>query len=133
MNLKHNVPIYGDITNRDKKCPVESVEQITFFNKIRREYPDSWGKIATHIRNEGKKSVQQVRREKAEGMVKGASDMIIGSFYCELKRKNHTLCKVSDDQITYLTAINDLGYFGCIALGYEAAYEAFQVYLNART
>ena len=133
MNLDHNVPIYGDTTNRDKKCPKESAEQVTFFNKIRREYPDSWGKIATHIRNEGKKSVQQVRREKAEGMIKGASDIIIGGFYCELKRVNHMLCKVSDEQIEYLDTINELGYFGCIALGYEAAYEAFQEYLNAST
>lgn len=132
MNLKHDVPIYGDVKYRDKKCPKEVMEQITFFNKIRREYPDTWGKVATHIRNEGKKSVQQVKREKAEGMTTGASDIIIGGFYCELKRKDHTLCKISDDQIKYLAAINDLGFFGCIALGYEAAYEAFQEYARTR-
>lgn len=131
MNLKHDIPVYGDIKFRGI-CPVEALEQITFFNKIRREYPNSWGKIATHVRNEGKKSVQQVKREKAEGMVTGASDIIVGGFYCELKRQDHTKCKISDDQIEYLTAINNLGYFGCIALGYEAAYKAFQEYINAR-
>lgn len=131
MNLKHDVPIYGNITYRGK-CPVESLEQITFFNKIRREYPDTWGKIATHVRNEGKKSAQQVRREKAEGMTTGASDIIVGGFYCELKRQNHTLCKVSEAQIEYLEAINNLGYFGCIALGYEAAFEAFEEYARSR-
>jgi hypothetical protein len=131
MNLKHDVPVYGDTTFRGK-CPLEVAEQKTLVNKIRREYPDSWGKICTHIKNEGKKSVQQIRRDKAEGMVKGASDIVIGGFYCELKRKNHMLCKVSDEQLEYLTVINQLGYFGCIALGYEAAMEAFEEYINAR-
>ena len=115
MNLKHDVPIYGNIKYRGK-CPVEALEQITFFNKIRREYPDTWGKI----------------REKAEGMTTGASDIIVGGFYCELKRQDHTLCKVSEAQIEYLEAINNLGYFGCIALGYESAFKAFEKYARSR-
>lgn len=131
MNLRHDIPIFGDTKWRGK-CPVESLEQMTFFNKIRREYPDSWGAIATHVRNEGKKSAQQVKREKAEGMVTGASDIIVGGFYCELKRKDHTKCKISDEQIIYLDKINKLGYFGCIALGYEPAWQAFEEYKNAR-
>jgi len=132
MNLKHDVPVYGDTKHRDKKCPSEASEQITFFNKVRREFPDTWGRIATHIRNEGKKTPQQVRREKAEGMTTGASDIVMGGFYCELKRKDHTLCKISDEQIEYLNTINQLGYFGCIALGYEAAWEAFIEYTSTR-
>ena len=125
MKIPESVPVWGDQSFRGK-CAVESMEQVTFFNEIRRRYPDTWGKIATHIRNEGKKTPQQVRREKAEGMTKGASDIIVGGFYCELKRKDHTKSKIAPEQIEYLETINQLGFYGCVALGWEAAMEAFE-------
>lgn len=132
MKLPKNIPVYGDTTYRGE-CPKESAEQITFINTIRSKYPKTWGKIATHIRNEGKKTAQQVRREKMEGMVKGASDIVIGSFYCELKRKDHTKSKLGDDQIDFLETQIELGFFGCVALGWEGAMLAFEDYLNERT
>lgn len=131
MNLKHEVPIYGDVKYRGK-CPSESMEQVTFFNKIRREFPDSWGLVATHIKNEGKRTNNQVLKDKAEGLTTGVSDIIICGFHCELKRQDHTKCKISDQQIKYLETINKLGGFGCIALGYKAAFEAFQEYARTR-
>lgn len=129
MKLPNDIPVYGDTAFRGK-CPKEVAEQVTFFNEIRKKYPDTWGVIATHIRNEGKKTMNQVMSEKAEGMTTGASDIIIGGFYCELKRQNHTLCKISEEQTKYLRTVNQLGYFGCVALGYKAALEAFECYIS---
>lgn len=129
MRLPENIPIWGDTAFRGK-CPNETAEQVTFFSQFRKEWPDTWGRIATHVRNEGKKTAQQVQREKAEGMTTGLSDIVIGGFYCELKRKDHTKSKISDDQIKCLEAANKLGFYGCIALGWEPAMEAFKWYIS---
>ena len=48
-------PVYGDTGFRGK-CPVESLEQITFFRRVRDAYPDSYGLTALHPRNEGQKT-----------------------------------------------------------------------------
>jgi hypothetical protein len=119
--------VYGDQSYRGD-CPAESAEAITFFGKIRREYPDSYGLIATHIRNEGKRGFHQVARQKAEGMTKGAPDIIIPgcpAFICELKRQDHTKSRFQDGQLEYLEIAQVEGAFVCVALGYKAAYEAF--------
>ena len=126
--------VYGDVKYRGD-CPSETAEAVTFFAKIRREYPDSYGLIATHIRNEGKRSFHQVARQKAEGMTKGAPDIIIPglpTFICELKRQDHTKSTWQDGQLEYLKAAHDAGAFVCVALGYKAAYEAFIFYLSKK-
>lgn len=128
MIFPENIKVYGDKAYRDKKCPKEGAEQVTFFNKLRREYPESYGLIAFHARNEGKKTVNQVAKEKAEGMVTGTCDIIIPgrrTFLCELKRKDHTQSRIGSEQGPYLIAAQDAGAFSCIALGYLAAWEAF--------
>mgnify|MGYP003383836190 FL=1 len=132
MKMPETVPCWGDADFRGE-CPSENAEQITFFNEMRRKYPDTWGKIAIHIKNEGKKTPQQVRRDKAEGMIKGASDIVVGGFYCELKRQDRTKSKISNEQIEYLEKINELGFYGCVALGYVAALEAFEEWNRTRT
>lgn len=119
--------IYGNAGYRGA-CPTEALEQITFFNRIRAQHPKSWGLIATHIRNEGKRNVRQAARQKAEGLTSGASDIIIPgrvTFICEMKRRDHTKSKWQPAQIDYLTAAADAGAFACVALGCDAAWEAF--------
>lgn len=133
MKFQDDIQVYGDQKYRDKNCPKEVTEQITFVNKIRREYPETYGAVITHIRNEGKRSVQQAMREKAEGMTKGASDIFIPgspSFLCELKRKDHTKSRWKDGQQEYLLTAQKLGAFACVALGWEAAMEAFIEWLS---
>lgn len=132
MILPKHIKVFGDTSFRGS-CPPESAEQATFFNEIRRMYPDSWGLIAVHPRNEGKKSYNQVMKEKVEGMTTGASDIIVADFFCELKRQDHTKSSISDDQIIYLEAVQRCGGFACIALGYKAAFEAFHEYLCVKT
>jgi hypothetical protein len=127
------VRVYGDTSFRGK-CPEEALEQITFFNTLRREYPATWGRIALHPRNE-----QQLRggqhkalaQHKAEGLTPGASDIIIPAriaFVCEMKRQDHTQSKWQPGQIEYLTAAHNAGAFACVALGWKAAWEAFEAW-----
>src|SRR5690606_24946388 len=101
------------------------------------EYPDTWGKIALHPRNEGlliKGQFQSVVRHQLEGMAKGAADIVIpggrGGFVCELKRRDHTKSAWQDGQTAYLKASKDAGAFLCVALGAAAAWMAFQEWLG---
>lgn len=132
MNLKGlPFPIFGNVNFRGK-CPVESVEQITFFSNLRREYPDTLGVLAIHPRNEQMLRGGQFRgmiRQKAEGMTPGASDVVIPgapSFVCEIKRADHTKSKWQPGQIEYLIGAQNAGAFACLALGWEGAWAALQ-------
>ena len=101
-------PVYGDTGFRGK-CPTEALEQITFFRRLRDAYPDS------------------------QGMTPGASDIIIPgrvTFVCEMKRRDRTQSAWQDGQIEYLTAAHNAGAFACVALGCDAAWEAFQEWLT---
>lgn len=96
-------------------------------------YPDTYGAIAVHIRNEGQRRQGQANWQKAEGMTPGAADIIIpGSpaFVCELKRRDHTKSGWQDGQIEYLQAAQAAGAYVCIALGCDAAMEAFHDWLG---
>lgn len=131
MILPPDIPVFGDTTWRGK-CPVESLEQMTFFSWMRRQHP-SWGALAIHPRNEGQRTMQKVQREKAEGMTPGASDVIIPArmaFVCEIKRKDHTQSSWQDGQREYLRAAQAAGAFACVALGWEGAKGAFEAWLS---
>lgn len=134
MKIPEWLPLYGDPGYRNKNCPQESAEQITFFNVLRREYPEL-GIIAIHPRNEGKRTHHQAARQKAEGMATGASDIIIPgnpAFVCELKRQDHTCSRWQDGQLEYLEAAKNNGAFVCVALGYKAALEALQEWIGKK-
>ena len=125
MKLPTTIKIYGNTTYRGA-CPLEAPEQITFFNWLRMASPDLYGIIGTHIRNEGKR--KDGRKHKAEGMTAGAPDIIIPgcpTFCCELKRRDHTKSSISKDQVIYLETAQRTGAFCCVALGADAAREAF--------
>jgi len=124
-------PVYGDAGFRGK-CPTEDRELVTFFNRLRAEYPDTWGAVALHPRNEGlrkKGQIGAVHRHRIEGMTQGAADIIIPgnpAFVCELKRCDHTKSAWQDGQIEYLTAASSCGAFTCVALGWQAAWAALE-------
>lgn len=128
------VPVYGDTSFRGA-CPQEAMEQITFFSRLRRTYPATWGVLALHPRNE-----QQLRggqhgaliRHKAEGMAPGAVDIIIPakvSFVCELKRRDHTKSRWQPGQLEYLLVAKEAGAFVSVALGCDAAWEALEAWI----
>ena len=130
MKLPDNIKIYGDTTYRGK-CPRESVEQITFISCVRREFPDSYGVVIFHAKNEGKLingQFQAVAKDRAMGMAIGCADIHCPgnpSLCMEIKRKDHTKSDISNEQVKYLLAAQSLGAFCCVALGHEAAIEAF--------
>jgi len=131
MKFQPWLKVYGDQAYRGD-CPPESAEQITFFARLRRQHPDTWGGLAIHPRNEGKRTHYQTARQKAEGMTPGAADIVIpGSpaFVCELKRRDHTKCSWQPGQAEYLKTAQDAGAFVCVALGCDAATEAFNDWL----
>lgn len=122
MKFPQWLKVYGDTDFRGK-CPLEVAEQMTFFNAVRKT---EYGAIATHIRNEGKRT--NALRERMEGMTPGASDIIIPAripLVLEMKRRDHTLCHWQKGQLDYLQAAQDAGAFACVALGFDAAMEAF--------
>jgi hypothetical protein len=127
------VAIYGDVHFRGA-CPKEEIEQVTFFNRLRREYPDTYGLIAVHPRNEQQLRGSQHRTlitHKAQGMTPGAADIVIPgapTFVCEMKRRDHTQSSWQDGQKEYLAAAAALGAFACVALGHEAAWDAFMLW-----
>jgi hypothetical protein len=132
MKLPDDIQVYGDTDYRGD-CPTEAAEQVTFFARIRRKYPETWGRLALHPRNEGKRSHFQVAHQKAEGMTSGACDIVIPgnpTFLCELKRRDHTQSVWQKDQEQYLRTAQELGSFACVALGVDAAEEAFNDYLK---
>ena len=125
MKIPPSIPIYGQ---KIKGCKItEANHMTTFFNTLRREYPD-YAAIALHIRNEGKRTKQQMDREKMQGgFVTGAADIVIPgnpTFVCEMKSQSPR-AKIDDEQLSYLLAAQSHGAWCCIALGHKAAMEAF--------
>lgn len=133
MKFPDGIAVFGDMGFRDKKCPVEDAELITFFNELRRRSP-ALAEVALHIKNEGKRTAQQAAHDRAKGALKtGATDIVITagqSFICELKRKDHTLSRLEKAQERHLLAGQDVGAYACIALGWEAAFEALEHWLE---
>ena len=135
MKFSKELRIYGDMDYRGP-CPSEDVEQVTFFNRLRRNHPDTLAKIAMHPKNEGKRTRYQMDTDKAKGLTPGASDIIIpGSpaFVCELKRRDHTKSTWQPGQENYLIISQNHGAFACIALGADAATEALNEWLAILT
>jgi len=135
MKFPEWLHVYGDADYRGD-CPKETLEQVTFFNRLRAEFPDSYGITAIHPRNEGKRTMQQAVREKAEGMVAGAADIIIPgcpALVLELKRRDHTKSSFQKGQLEYLEACHLSGSYVCVALGADAAWEVVQLWDNLQT
>jgi len=134
MKFPEWLRVYGDTTYRGA-CPPESAEQVTFFARLRREYPDTWGALAIHPRNEGKRTHYQTAQQKAQGMTPGAADIVIPArvaFVCELKRRDHTKGVWQPGQVEYLQAAHEAGAFVCVALGCDAASEAVRFWLSIK-
>lgn len=126
--------VYGDTTYR-APCPLESAEQVTFVNYMRRVYPDTLGAILIHIKNEGRRTFRQAALDKANGMTKGAPDIIIPCsppILIELKRRDHTKSKWQEGQLAYLEKAHNQGAFVVVALGCDAAIDAVNEYLKTK-
>lgn len=122
------VRVYG--SKESGKHPSETQELITFFSELRRKYPDL-AEVATHVKNEGKRTIGQISMDRACGLVKGFADIIIiGSppFVCELKSLNSS-SKVSKAQKDFLEKSSKKHAFSCVAYGYKNALRAVDDWL----
>lgn len=125
MRFPQWLRVVGDVSYRGD-CPSETAELVTFFAVLRRELPE-YGRISIHPRNEGRRTYQQARRQKSEGMTKGAPDILIPCarpIIIELKRRDHTKSKWQDGQEEYLERAQACGARVFVALGWEAAIQA---------
>lgn len=135
MIIPPHIPVYGDLSYRGT-CPKEALEQISLVNKVRQEYPDSYGLIILHPRNEQllqKGQFSSHIRHAAEGLAKGAADIICPgkpTLVMEIKRQNHTLSTWQDGQVEFLTAAQKTGAWVCVALGAVAAWGAFEQWVK---
>ena len=124
MKFPQWLRVVGDQSYRNKDCPREEAEQITFFAELRKKHPALWS-IAIHPKNEGRRTAQQANRDRATGSLnKGASDVIIPCcqpIIIEMKRQDHTMSHWEDGQQEYLAYAQTLGARVCVALGWRAA------------
>jgi len=130
MILPNSIRLFGDPAYRGP-CETENAAQVTLFAAIRRQWPNTWGKLAFHPRNEGKRTIGQAMWQKAEGLTEGTVDLIIPTIQplvLELKRKDHTKSKWQPGQVEYLEAAQDAGAWACVALGFDAAWKAVKTW-----
>lgn len=137
MKFPDFLPVFGDTDFRGE-CPLEEAEQATFFSQLRKLHPDTYGRLAMHPKNEGKRrgaQFAQLARDKALGMTKSAPDVVLPgapTLLIEIKRQDHTQSKWQDGQIEYLQTAQSLGCFVAVALGWEGAMEAFELWAKSQ-
>lgn len=119
-------------------CPEESVEQINAIAWIKEHYPQ-YAPLCFHPTNEGQIPAQYRIRLIKEGLLKGASDIIImkssrafpaGIF--EMKRasvKRSTSISAEQRQFIQLAELD--GKMACCCYGAEAFKVAIEDYINA--
>lgn len=126
--MNKEIPVFGDLSFRDKKCLKEITEQINFVSWLKLNYPD-YHRYLIHPKTEGKRTGAQISMEiRTGGLPTGASDLVIPgcpSFVVELKKADHTMSQWQPKQQPYLLFAKSLGCFVGVALGAEGAKEAF--------
>lgn len=131
MKFHKDLKVYGDLTFRGA-CPKEDAEQITFFNQLKKLHPGI-AELATSIKNEGKKSIGQAVKDARSGLCQGMPDiMIVGTpmLLIEMKKKNHIKSRWQPNQERKILLAQERGAFACVALGYEAALEAVEDWIE---
>lgn len=124
--------VYGD-HEFSGLCAKEESDQISLFSWLEWQHPELY-KIAVHPKIEGKRTWQQVMKDRKTGALKkGAVDVVIPgrpSFVMELKRRNHRKSKWQEGQLEYLQAAKNNGAIVCVALGFDAACAAIEDYIR---
>lgn len=133
MKTPNWLPVFGDLP-KSTKNPHEDYVLSSLISRIRRDYPTSYGLVAFHVKNEGKRTAQQIKVDKLKGLTKGVSDLIIignPTLCMELKRDNS--CRFEDGQLEFLEQAQKGGAFVCLAIGYEGAKLAFEEWLKMQS
>lgn len=127
----------GAIKRKKPRLHVEHESQVVFFNRIRalaiNEPRFAPAVQRTHaIPNGGGRSKAEAGRLKAEGVMKGVSDIFCampqGSFhglYIEMKSPEG---RVSDEQDAWLSESRALGYAGAVCRSADEAFDLWRTY-----
>lgn len=130
MNTPQWLPKFGNLP-RSKDNPHEDYVLSSLIARIRKDYPNSYGLVAFHVKNEGKRTGQQIKIDKLKGLTKGVSDLIIignPTLCLEIKRDNS--CQFEDGQLAFLEQAHKSGSFACLAIGYHGCIQAFEYWLT---
>ena len=127
------LPKFGDLP----KCtsnPSEDYVLSSLISRIRNDYPSSYGLVAFHVKNESKRTTGQIRADKAKGLTKGVSDLIVignPTLCMEIKKDNS--CRFENGQLEFLEQAQKQGAFVCLAVGYKGAKDAFEYWLKLQS
>lgn len=127
------LPKFGDLP-RAKDNPAEDYVLSSIISRIRKDYLSSYGLVAFHVKNESRRTMGQIRADKAKGLTKGVSDLIVignPTLCMEIKKDNS--CRFEDGQLEFLQQAQKGGAFVCLAVGYQGAKDAFEYWLKLQS
>lgn len=112
-------------------CRQEWAEQIDAMGWVEFNHPERWP-LVFHVANEIKASPQYMQKRQKMGVKPGVSDIVdLGSVrgVFELKRADKLKSKVSAEQKSFLTAVDQSGGFAAICYGFQEFKRAYADYL----
>ena len=127
------LPKFGDLP-KSTSNPAEDYVLSSLISRIRNDYPSTYGLVAFHVKNESKRTTGQIRADKAKGLTKGVSDLIVignPTLCMEIKKDNS--CRFEDWQLEFLQQAQKQGAFVCLAVGYQGAKDAFKHWLKLQS
>lgn len=127
------LPKFGDLP-RAKDNPAEDYVLSSLISRIRKDYPSSYGLVAFHVKNESRRTMGQIRADKAKGLTKGVSDLVVignPTLCMEIKKDNS--CCFEDGQLEFLQQAQKGGAFVCLVIGYQGAKDAFEYWLKLQS
>lgn len=127
------LPKFGDLP-KSTSNPAEDYVLSSLISRIRNDYPSTYGLVAFHVKNESKRTTGQIRADKAKGLTKGVSDLIVignPTLCMEIKKDNS--CRFEDGQLEFLQQAQKQGAFVCLAVGYQGAKDAFEHWLKLQS
>ena len=127
------LPKFGDLP-KSTLNPAEDYVLSSLISRIRNDYPSSYGLVAFHVKNESKRTTGQIRADKAKGLTKGVSDLIVignPTLCMEIKKDNS--CRFEYGQLEFLQQAQNQGAFVCLAIGHQGAKDAFEYWLKLQS
>ena len=127
------LPKFGDLP-KSTSNPAEDYVLSSLISRIRNDYPLSYGLVAFHVKNESKRTTGQIRADKAKGLTRGVSDLIVignPTLCMEIKKDNS--CRFEGGQLEFLQQAQKQGAFVCLAVGYQGAKDAFEHWLKLQS
>ena len=133
MKTPNWLPVFGDLP-KSTSNPAEDYVLSSLISRIRNDYPSTYGLVSFHVKNESKRTTGQIRADKAKGLTKGVSDLIVvgnPTLCMEIKKDNS--CRFEDGQLEFLQQAQKQGAFVCLAIGYQGAKDAFEHWLKLQS